>query len=560
MPSSITGPVVLIIRDGWGANPNPSHDSFNAVHLAKTPVADRLMREYPWALIKTSGEDVGLPDATMGNSEVGHQNIGAGRIVPQESLVMTKACQSGLHTNVAIRASVERVAADSGRALHLLGINSDAGVHGLLEHLFAILQAAKTLGLSSRVYIHLFTDGRDTGPYTGLDYAKQVQSACDRIGVGRIASVAGRYYAMDRDHRWERVQLVYETLTKASATSNPAASAIAAIQHYYDNPSGATLKGDEFVTPQAVGTSEQVASSRIKDGDSVIFFNYRGDRPRELSAAFCFPDDKWAKVKPSPDSGKHGFDRGTKLNLHYTIMTEYWEALLPHVQGVAFPKPPKMEKIGGQVISEAELKQFRCAETEKYPHVTFFFNDYRDEPFPGETRENPQSPKVATYDLKPEMSADQVCAATLKAINDVHGPRLIVVNFANADMVGHTGSLAAAIAACETVDDCVGQIVEATLAKGGSLIVTADHGNAEQMFDPTTNAPHTSHTVYDVPLIVVGEEFKGETLRGDQDVSGWFKPAVRAKRGRLADIFPTLLQILNLPQPVAMTGTSLFRT
>lgn len=560
MPSSITGPVVLIIRDGWGANPNPSHDSFNAVHLAKTPVADRLMREYPWALIKTSGEDVGLPDATMGNSEVGHQNIGAGRIVPQESLVMTKACQSGLHTNVAIRASVERVAADSGRALHLLGINSDAGVHGLLEHLFAILQAAKTLGLSSRVYIHLFTDGRDTGPYTGLDYAKQVQAACDRIGVGRIASVAGRYYAMDRDHRWERVQLVYETLTKASATSNPAASAIAAIQHYYDNPSGATLKGDEFVTPQALGTSEQVASSRIKDGDSVIFFNYRGDRPRELSAAFCFPDDKWAKVKPSPDSGKHGFDRGTQLNLHYTIMTEYWEALLPHVQGVAFPKPPKMEKIGGQVISEAELKQFRCAETEKYPHVTFFFNDYRDEPFPGETRENPQSPKVATYDLKPEMSADQVCAATLKAINDVHGPRLIVVNFANADMVGHTGSLAAAIAACETVDGCVGQIVEATLAKGGSLIVTADHGNAEQMFDPTTNAPHTSHTVYDVPLIVVGEQFKGKTLRGDQDVSGWFKPAVRAKRGRLADIFPTLLQMLNLPQPVAMTGTSLFRT
>ncbi len=560
MPSSITGPVVLIIRDGWGANPNPSHDSFNAVHLAKTPVADRLMREYPWALIKTSGEDVGLPDATMGNSEVGHQNIGAGRIVPQESLVMTKACQSGLHTNAAIRASVERVAADSGRALHLLGINSDAGVHGLLEHLFAILQAAKTLGLSSRVYIHLFTDGRDTGPYTGLEYAKQVQAACDRIGVGRIASVAGRYYAMDRDHRWERVQLVYETLTKASATSNPAASAIAAIQHYYDNPSGATLKGDEFVTPQAVGTSEQIASSRIKDGDSVIFFNYRGDRPRELSAAFCFPDDKWAKVKPSPDSGKHGFDRGTKLNLHYTIMTEYWEALLPHVQGVAFPKPPKMEKIGGQVISEAELKQFRCAETEKYPHVTFFFNDYRDEPFPGETRENPQSPKVATYDLKPEMSADQVCAATLKAINDVHDPRLIVVNFANADMVGHTGSLAAAIAACETVDGCVGQIVEATLAKGGSLIVTADHGNAEQMFDPTTNAPHTSHTVYDVPLIVVGEQFKRKTLRGDQDVSGWFKPAVRAKRGRLADIFPTLLQMLNLPQPVAMTGTSLFRT
>ncbi|MBU6412818.1 MAG: 2,3-bisphosphoglycerate-independent phosphoglycerate mutase [Planctomycetes bacterium] len=576
MTSTSSGPVVLVIRDGWGANPNPSHDAFNAVHLAKTPVADRLMREYPWTLIKTSGEDVGLPDATMGNSEVGHQNIGAGRVVPQESLVMTKACQSGLHTNVAIRASVERcLLSDMGRvtavqgsrftaqpgghnrALHLLGINSDAGVHGLLEHLYAILQAAKTLGLSQRVYVHLFTDGRDTGPYTGLEYAKQVQAACDRIGVGRIASVAGRYYAMDRDHRWERVQLVYDILTKPSATPNPASDALAAIQQYYDNPSGATLKGDEFVTPQAVGDSEQIASSRMKDGDSVIFFNYRGDRPRELSAAFCFPDDKWAKVKPSPDSGKNGFDRGTKLNLHYTIMTEYWEALLPHVQGIAFPKPPKMERIGGQVVSEAGLKQFRCAETEKYPHVTFFFNDYRDEPFPGEIRENPQSPKVATYDMKPEMSADQVCAATLNAINSPDAPRLIVVNFANADMVGHTGSLPAAIAACETVDACVGQIVEATLAKGGSLIVTADHGNAEQMFDPTSNAPHTSHTVYDVPLIVVGERFKGRTLRGDRETTGWFKPEVRAKRGRLADIFPTLLAMMGMEQPAAMTGSSL---
>lgn len=555
--STVSGPVVLVIRDGWGTNPNPEHDAFNAVHLAKTPVADRLMREYPWTLIKTSGEDVGLPDATMGNSEVGHQNIGAGRIVPQESLVMTKACQSGLHTNVAIRASVERVVGHSERALHLLGINSDAGVHGLLEHLFAIVQAAKILGLTERVFIHLFTDGRDTGPYTGLEYARQVQEACTRIGVGRIASVAGRYYAMDRDHRWERVQLVYDVLTKAGATVHATTDALGAIQRYYDNPSGETLKGDEFVTPQAVGSPEQISASRIKDGDSVIFFNYRGDRPRELSAAFCFPDEQWAKVKPSPDSGKNGFARGKKLNLHYTIMTEYWEALLPHVQGVAFPKPPKMEKIGGQVVSEAGLKQFRCAETEKYPHVTFFFNDYRDEPFAGETRENPQSPKVATYDQKPEMSAAQVCDAVLKQLASAECPRLLIVNFANADMVGHTGSLPAAIAACETVDACVGKIVEATLAKGGALVVTADHGNAEQMFDPTTNAPHTSHTVYDVPLIVVGEGFKGKVMRGDQDRSGWFKPEVRAKRGRLADIFPTLLTMMGMPQPAAMTGKSL---
>jgi 2,3-bisphosphoglycerate-independent phosphoglycerate mutase len=276
-----------------------------------------------------------------------------------------------------------------------------------------------------------------------------------------------------------------------------------------------------------------------------------------LSAAFCFPDEQWAKVKPSPDSGKNGFDRGKKLNLHYTIMTEYWEALLPHVQGVAFPKPPKMEKIGGQVVSEAGLKQFRCAETEKYPHVTFFFNDYRDEPFAAEARENPQSPKVATYDQKPEMSAAQVCDAVLNQLASTECPRLLIVNFANADMVGHTGSLPSAIAACETVDVCVGKIVEATLAKGGALIVTADHGNAEQMFDPTTNAPHTSHTVFDVPLIVVGEAFKGKTLRGDREQSGWFRPEVRAKRGRLADIFPTLLMMMGMGQPTAMTGSSL---
>lgn len=557
MSHATSSPTVLIIRDGWGANPNPAHDAFNAVHLARTPVADALMREYPWTFIKTSGEDVGLPDGTMGNSEVGHQNIGAGRVVPQESLVMTKACQTGLHTNAAIKASVERVISHQNRSLHLLGINSDAGVHGLLEHLFAILQAAKALGLPDRVFIHLFTDGRDTGPYTGLEYARQVQAACDRIGTGRIASVAGRYYAMDRDHRWERVQLVYDILTDARATANPAKDAIAAIQHYYDHPSGATLKGDEFVTPAAVGTPEQIAQSRIKNDDSVIFFNYRGDRPRELSAAFCFPDEKWAKVKPSPDSGKNGFARGTKLNLHYTIMTEYWEALLPHVQGIAFPKPPKMENIGGQVVSQAGLSQFRCAETEKYPHVTFFFNDYRDEPFPNETRENPQSPKVATYDQKPEMSAEQVCQAVLDQLASPTCPALLIVNFANADMVGHTGSLPAAIKACETVDACVGRIVEATLAKGGALIVTADHGNAEQMFDPTTNAPHTSHTVYDVPLIIVGPSMKGRTLRGDRDVSGWFDIKTRASRGRLADIFPTLLEMMKQPQPAAMSGRSL---
>ncbi|MBS0191898.1 MAG: 2,3-bisphosphoglycerate-independent phosphoglycerate mutase [Phycisphaerales bacterium] len=554
-------PLVLIIRDGWGTNPHPQHDSFNAVHLARTPVADRLMRNYPWTLIKTSGEDVGLPEGTMGNSEVGHQNIGAGRVVPQESLVMTKACKGGLHTNKAIAAAVTH-AKQKNSNLHLLGINSDAGVHGLLEHLYAILAAAKQLGLDgSRVFLHLFTDGRDTGPFTGLEFAKAVEARCAELGVGRIASVMGRYYAMDRDHRWERVQLAFDCLI-GRGESATAPSARSAIQHYYDNPSGETLKGDEFVTPTAIGTAEQVRASRVKDHDSVIFFNYRGDRPREISAAFVFPDDKWAKVKPSPDTGRNGFDRGRKLDLFYVTMTDYWEALTPFVSEVAFPKPPRMVNIAGEWISKqaangGSMHQFRCAETEKYPHVTFFFNDYREEPFPGETRENPPSPKVKTYDMKPEMSAEEICDAVLSRLAAPDCEEFIVVNFANADMVGHTGSLPAAIRACETVDACVGKLVDAVLKRGGSLIVTADHGNSEQMFDPETNAPHTAHTVYDVPLIVVGEKFKGRRLRGDQDPAGWFRPATRAERGRLADILPTALEMMGIPQPAEMTGQSL---
>jgi 2,3-bisphosphoglycerate-independent phosphoglycerate mutase len=556
MAAPTNAPFVLIIRDGWGENPNPSHDSFNAVKLAKKPCDDALRRDWPWTLIRTCGEDVGLPEGTMGNSEVGHQNIGAGRIVPQESLVMTRACKDGLQSNAAIRAAIERCVREPKHALHLMGINSDAGVHGLLEHLFAILRACKTLGLSDRVYIHLFTDGRDTGPFTGLGYAKQVEAKCREIGVGRVASVAGRYYAMDRDHRWERVKLAYDTL--ASSNGPRADSPAAAIQRYYDQPSGETLKGDEFVTPTAVGTPDEVAASRIKSGDSVIFYNYRGDRPREISAAFCFPDAQWAKVKPSPESGKVGFDRGRKLDLHYVIMTEYWEALLPFVQGVAFPRPPKMANIGGAYLSGLGLTQFRCAETEKYPHVTFFFNDYRDEPFPGEKRENPQSPKVATYDLKPEMAAAEVRDAALRRLASSDCEALLVVNFANGDMVGHTGNLSAAIKAVEFVDSCVAAMVGATLKRGGSMIITADHGNCEQMWDPATNAPHTAHTVYDVPLCVVGSAFKGQKLRGDTDASGWFAPAARERRGRLADIFPTALAMMGLPQPPEMAGRSLF--
>jgi 2,3-bisphosphoglycerate-independent phosphoglycerate mutase len=533
-------PCVLVIRDGWGENPHPEHDAFNAVKLARTPVADRLMRDYPVTLIKTSGEDVGLPEGTMGNSEVGHQNIGAGRIVDQESVAITKACRSGLESNVVIAAAVQK-ALQRGGMVHLMGIGSDAGVHGLLGHLYALVRACKHFKVpTERVVLHLFTDGRDTGPHSGKGFAETVERELQQIGAGRIASICGRYWAMDRDNRWERVQRAYDLLTGRNDFAGAArfASAAAAIQAHYDHPASEGLKGDEFVAPSIIGEP-----APIKDGDTVVFYNYRGDRPREISAAFVFPDPMWATVKPSPDSGKAGFDRGKRLDIEYITMTAYWEELAPYVK-VAFPRPPKMRDIGGAWISGLDLTQFRCAETEKFPHVTFFFNDYRDEPFPGETREIIQSPKVATYDLQPEMSAAGVRDAVLRRLAATDCEPFIVVNFANGDMVGHTGSLPAAIKACEVVDECVGALVEAALKRGGSLVVTADHGNAEQMFDPATGSPHTAHTTYDVPLIVVGEAFKGRALRTG---------------GRLADVVPTMLDMMGLKKPEAMTGLSLLR-
>ncbi len=554
-------PLILIIRDGWGLNPNPSHDTFNAPLIAHnrglTPTADRLDRDWPRTLIKTSGEDVGIPEGTMGNSEVGHQNIGAGRIVDQESVAITKACRAGLEKNSTIAAAITK-AKSANKSVHLLGLASDAGVHGVLTHLYACLEACKKLG-QTRVFLHLFTDGRDTGPFTGIEFIRQVEAKCKELGIGRIASIMGRYYAMDRDYRWERVHKAFAAMTGRDAAAHEvrqAATGASAVQTYYDKPTNSSQTGDEFIIPTMIGTPQEQCDSRITDGDTVIFYNYRGDRPREISAAFVFPDDQWAKINPSPDSGKHGFDRGKKLQLEYVIMTEYWEALLPLTK-VAFPRPPKMKNIGGEYLSSRGLRQFRCAETEKYPHVTFFFNDYRDPPFPGEVRENPQSPKVATYDLKPEMSAALVRDAVLRRLAAADCEDVLIVNFANPDMVGHTGNLEAVIKACTVVDQCVGAIMDATLAKNGSLIITADHGNCEQMFDPIANSPHTSHTVYDVPLYVVGAPFKGRRLRGDFDGQNWFKPQARENRGRLADILPTALDMLGIPKPPEMTGTSL---
>jgi 2,3-bisphosphoglycerate-independent phosphoglycerate mutase len=541
-PSPAHAPLVLIIRDGWGENPDPEQEAFNAVRLAQTPIADELMSDWPHTLIKTCGEDVGLPSGTMGNSEVGHQNIGAGRIVDQEAVRISKAAGGGKFSeNEALTGAIGH-AKKGGGAVHLMGLCSDAGVHALLEHLYACLDLSKSLE-APRVYVHCFTDGRDTGPFTGRGFLKAVAERCETSGA-QIASVIGRYWAMDRDNRWERVARAYACLTGRDVDERGvkrATSSDEAVRIAYDNPPWETMRGDEFIEPTMVGESDaERDESRIRDGDTVIFFNYRGDRPRELVRAFVLPEFQ-GHVAASPDSGEKGFDRGKRLDVRFVCMTAYAQDILDYVD-VAFPKPAKLENILGQCVSDLGLTQFRCAETEKFPHVTFFFNDYRDEPFPGEKREIIQSPKVATYDMQPEMSAEGVRDAVLARLEAKDCEPLIVVNFANPDMVGHTGSLEATIEAVQWVDECVGAIIKKTLAIGGCAIVTADHGNAEQMWDPENNSPHTSHTTYDVPLIVAGEPFRERTLRDG---------------GRLADIAPTALDMLGLDKPHEMTGTTL---
>jgi 2,3-bisphosphoglycerate-independent phosphoglycerate mutase len=523
MPASQKHPCVIIVRDGWGKNPYPKWNNANAVFLAKHPVADRLMAEYPSTLIHTSGFEVGLPEGTMGNSEVGHQNIGAGRVVNQESVAITKQIRNGeFYENGPLNEAVKR-ALDRKGAVHLFGIVSDAGVHGLLEHLYACLELCKRNGLK-QVFLHAFTDGRDTSPNSGLEYIRQIEAKMAEIGTGKVATVSGRYWAMDRDNRWNRVEKAYKALTAGEGPKF--ASATAAIQNYYDHPTEQNMSGDEFITPSVISDDGKNPRAILKDGDSVIFYNYRGDRPREITKAFMIPDF-------------NGFARGKMLDLFYCTMTAYEQGLPVHV---AYPKPPKMVNILGQYISELGLKQFRCAETEKFPHVTFFFNDYREEPFPGEDRQIIPSPKdVSTYDQKPEMSAFGVCDEVVRRI-DSGNYDLVVVNFANGDMVGHTGVLPAAIKAVEIVDQCVGKILEAIRKQNGTAIVLADHGNCEQMIDPATGGPHTAHTTYDVEIIVVDDRAKGKKLR---------------EGGRLADVAPTALKLMGLDKPKEMTGSSL---
>ena len=517
-------PVMLVIRDGWGANHNAEHDAFNAIKTAQTPCSDRLTNEWPRTELRASGLDVGLPEGVMGNSEVGHQNIGAGRIVDQEIVRIDKAFETGaIAENESLKETFENVRTNDS-ALHLMGLASDAGVHAMLPHLYGLIQLAKDAGIQ-KIFIHAFMDGRDTPPKSGAGFLDELTAKCKEIGAGKIATISGRFWAMDRDNRWDRVEKAYNCLTGRKIEST-ATSAAEAIQNYYNNPISESQNSDEFALPTQILDENQNPVATIKDGDSVLFFNFRGDRPRELTRAFINDDFD-------------GFDRGDKLKLHYATLTEYEKGLC---ENIIFRKPPKMINVLGSYVSEQKLNQFRCAETEKYPHVTFFFNDYRDEQFAGEDWAMAPSPKdVATYDLKPEMSAGEVCEKTKAAI--LSGKyAFILVNFANPDMVGHTGSLEAAQKACEVVDSCLQELLNAIDQMGGKALITADHGNSDQMWNPEVNAPHTQHTLNPVEVVIYGEGCQALKL----------KPS-----GRLADIAPTVLSLMGLEQPAEMTGDCL---
>ncbi len=529
-------PIVLIVRDGWGANPYPEWNHANAVHLAKKPVDDRLMATYPHVCIRTSGLDVGLPDGVMGNSEVGHQNIGAGRIVEQEIMRISGRIRDGAFFRNPVLVEAFDRAKKMGGAVHLLGLCSDGRVHSDLEHLYGLLEMSRRVGFpGDRVFVHAITDGRDTPPKKGIEFIANVEAKCREFGVNPVAGVVGRFYAMDRDNRWDRTEDAYRMLT--AGRGKRFGSADEAIKDYYAHPTEVERSGDEFIVPSV--TVRHGESAIVNGGDSVVFFNYRGDRPRQLTRAFACDEFPYS----DPVGGaRRGFERGPRLDLCFVTMTAYEEGLPVRV---AFDKPPKMHDILGAGLADCGMRQFRCAETEKYAHVTFFFNDYRDDPFPGEERTIVPSPRnVTTYDQKPEMSAYEVTKVMLDRIASGVDD-LMVLNFANGDMVGHTGNLNAAIRAVQAVDECVGKIVDAVLERGGGLVITADHGNCEQMIDPATGGPHTAHTTYDVELIVADERFKRCSLR-----SG----------GRLADIAPTLLEMLGLSIPKAMTGRSLLQT
>lgn len=503
-------PLALIILDGFGYNRS---DYGNAIAAASKPNIDKLFADCPHTLIGASGMDVGLPDGQMGNSEVGHTNIGAGRVVYQELTRITKSIADGeFFANEALTAAIENCKKNHS-ALHLMGLCSDGGVHSHNTHLYGLLQLAKKADLR-KVYVHCFMDGRDVPPTSGRDYIAELESEMNKIGVGQVATVMGRYYAMDRDNRWERVVKAYDAIINGEGNFN--ASAVDAMEKSY----GAEVT-DEFVEPTVC-----LKGANVQDGDSIIFFNFRPDRARELTRTIV-------------DPAFNGFERKSgKKDVFFVCMTQY-DATMPNVH-VAF-KPESLTNTFGEYISAHGMTQLRIAETEKYAHVTFFFNGGVEAPYKGEDRALIPSPKVATYDLQPEMSAylvtDEVEKRILSGKYDV-----IILNFANCDMVGHTGVFDAARKAVEAVDTCLGRTVDAILKMGGTALITADHGNADQMFEKD-GSPFTAHTTNPVPFLVVGQD--GCKLR---------------EGGKLADIAPTMLKILGLPKPAEMTGTPIIES
>ena len=493
--------------DGFGKNESTYG---NAIAAAKKPNLDKIVSENPMTFIGASGLDVGLPDGQMGNSEVGHTNIGAGRVVYQELTRITKSIQDGdFFTNEALVGAMENCKKNSS-ALHLMGLMSDGGVHSHNTHLYGIMELAKRSGVD-KVYIHCFLDGRDVPPTSGKDYLAELYEKCDEIGVGEIATVMGRYYAMDRDNRWERVVKAYKAMTEGEGVKFDCACKM--MEESYAND-----VTDEFIVP---AVSEKAVP--VKDNDSIVFFNFRPDRAREITRAFV-------------DPAFSGFEREQLKGLYYICMTQY-DATMPNVH-VAF-KPETLENTFGEYISDKGLKQLRIAETEKYAHVTFFFNGGVEKQYPGEDRILVKSPAVATYDLQPEMSAYEVTDKLLAAI-DSDKYDAIILNYANCDMVGHTGVFDAAVKAVEAVDTCVGKIVDAVAAKGGVTLITADHGNADKMYE-ADGSPFTAHTTNPVPFIVVGY------------------PCELREGGRLCDIAPTMLKIMGLEQPKEMTGVSIIK-
>ena len=505
-------PTVLMILDGYGLNDR--HDA-NAVYEANTPVMDKLMAEYPFVKGNASGLAVGLPEGQMGNSEVGHMNMGAGRIVYQELTRITKEIQDGdFFKNEALLTAMKN-AKENDSAIHFMGLLSDGGVHSHITHLFGLLQMAKNEGLK-KVYVHCFLDGRDTPPASGKGYIQQLQAKMDELGVGEIGVVSGRYYAMDRDNRWDRVELAYNALTKGEGVKGT--DAAEAVQASYDDG-----KTDEFVLPTVIEKDGKPVAV-VSDKDSVVFFNFRPDRAREITRAFC--DDAFT-----------GFAREKRLDLTYVCFTDYDDTIGNKL--VAFHKV-QLHNTFGEYLAAHNMTQARIAETEKYAHVTFFFNGGVEEPNKGEDRILVKSPKVPTYDLQPEMSAPEVCEKLVAAIKSEKYD-VIIINFANPDMVGHTGVEAAAIKAVEAVDECVGKSVEALKEVDGQMFICADHGNAEQLVDYETGEPYTAHTTNPVPFILVNADPK-YTLR---------------ENGCLADIVPTLIQLMGMEQPEEMTGKSL---